>query len=195
MQGLSERQYAAHAGISRGAVQKARTAERLVLFPDGSIDAHGSDARRAAMTDPAKQRPRPAPRSAEPPSAPSSSLTSALQATAAPRGGPHDSSVATAPASPEQFFRAKTANEVVRAQIGNLRLQRLRGELIDRSKAVALVFKLARQERDAWQNFSGRVCAEMAAELGIDAVKLQAALEKYVRRQLSELAEIRPNFR
>jgi hypothetical protein len=36
MQGMSERQYAAHVGLSRGAIQKAKTAERLVLFADGS---------------------------------------------------------------------------------------------------------------------------------------------------------------
>ena len=36
MQGMSERQYAAHVGLSRGAIQKAKTAERLVLYPDGS---------------------------------------------------------------------------------------------------------------------------------------------------------------
>ena len=39
MRGMSERQYAAHVGLSRGAIQKAKTAERLVLYPDGSIDA------------------------------------------------------------------------------------------------------------------------------------------------------------
>ena len=31
MQGMSERQYAAHVGLSRGAIQKAKTAERLVV--------------------------------------------------------------------------------------------------------------------------------------------------------------------
>ena len=54
--GMSERAYAAHAGISRGAVQKARTSGRLVLHADGSIDAAASDARRAQATDPAMQR-------------------------------------------------------------------------------------------------------------------------------------------
>ena len=48
MQGMSERDYAARAGLSRGAIQKAKMAGRLVLHPDGSIDAAGSDARRAA---------------------------------------------------------------------------------------------------------------------------------------------------
>ena len=56
MQGMSERQYGAHVGLSRGAIQKAKEAGRLVQHADGSIDAPASDARRAAMTDPAKQR-------------------------------------------------------------------------------------------------------------------------------------------
>jgi len=56
MQGMSERQYAAHVGLSRGAIQKAKDTGRLVQHADGSIDAAASDARRAAMTDPAKQR-------------------------------------------------------------------------------------------------------------------------------------------
>src|SRR5512134_4008974 len=54
--GLSEREYARHAGVSRGCVQKARSSGRLVIYPDGSIDAAASDLRRAQATDPAKQR-------------------------------------------------------------------------------------------------------------------------------------------
>jgi hypothetical protein len=55
MEGLSERAYAEHAGLSRGAVQKARKTGRLVLFADGSINAAASDARRGSMTDPDQQ--------------------------------------------------------------------------------------------------------------------------------------------
>ena len=62
MQGMSERQYAAHVGLSRGAIQKAKTAERLVLYPDGSINAAASDARRTDTTDPSKTRRPPAPK-------------------------------------------------------------------------------------------------------------------------------------
>jgi hypothetical protein len=62
MQGMSERQYAAHVGVSRGAIQKAKAAERLVLYPDGSINAAASDARRAETTDPSKTRKPPAPK-------------------------------------------------------------------------------------------------------------------------------------
>jgi len=39
MQGMSERQYAVHVGLSRGAIQKAKDTGRLVQYVDGSIDA------------------------------------------------------------------------------------------------------------------------------------------------------------
>jgi hypothetical protein len=46
MEGMSERAYAAHSGLARGPVQKARKNGRLVLFADKSIipivtDANG----------------------------------------------------------------------------------------------------------------------------------------------------------
>lgn len=53
-QGMSEREYARHCGLSRGAIQKAKWSDRLVLFPDGSIDPEASDRRLRATTDPAK---------------------------------------------------------------------------------------------------------------------------------------------
>ena len=52
MQGMSEREYAAHAGLSLGPIQKAKASGRLVLHADGSIDAY-----RAAATDPPKSKP------------------------------------------------------------------------------------------------------------------------------------------
>lgn len=61
MEGMSQREYAAHAGLSRGAIQKAKASGRLVLHADGSIAAAASDARRTAATDPAKSRPANAP--------------------------------------------------------------------------------------------------------------------------------------
>ena len=54
--GMSERQYTAYAGISRGAVSKAGLSGRLVLHLGGSIDAGRSDHRRDSTTDPSQQR-------------------------------------------------------------------------------------------------------------------------------------------
>lgn len=56
MQGMSERQYAARVGLPRGAIQKAKTAERLVLFADGRIYTEASDVQRAETTDPSNGR-------------------------------------------------------------------------------------------------------------------------------------------
>ncbi|MFZ1415628.1 MAG: elements of external origin, partial [Defluviicoccus sp.] len=66
------------------------------------------------------------------------------------------------------YLQARTANEVLKAQERKMRLQKLRGELVDRARAVAMVFRLARQERDAWAGWPARVAAMMAAELGLD---------------------------
>ena len=61
------------------------------------------------------------------------------------------------------FLRARNANEVLRAQTAKLRLQKLAGDLVDRTKATGLVFELARRERDSWMNWPPRVAANMAA--------------------------------
>jgi hypothetical protein len=62
------------------------------------------------------------------------------------------------------FMQARTANEGLKAQERRLRLQQMKGELVDRAKAVAQVFRLARDKRDAWVNWPARVAAMIAAE-------------------------------
>jgi hypothetical protein len=186
MEGMSERRYAAHVGLSRGAIQKAKAAGRLVLHADGSIDADGSDARRAAMTDPSKSRAVPRGPVRPVPDAALSAVGDTLreQGLAAPVSG-----------GGTTFLQAKTANEVLKAQERRVRLSRLKGELIDRGRATALVFRLAREERDAWVTWPSRVAALMAAELGVVTGAMQRALETHVRAHLDELAEVRPDFR
>ncbi|NGQ93538.1 hypothetical protein G5V65_21950, partial [Rhodobacter sp. HX-7-19] len=93
------------------------------------------------------------------------------------------------------FLQAKTANEVLKAQERRIRLQKLKGELIERARALALVFRLAREERDAWVNWPSRAAALMAAELGVEPAAMQKVLEKHVRAHLDELAEVRPGLR
>lgn len=198
MEGLSERQYAAHVGLSRGAIQKAKAAGRLVLHADGSIDATASDARRAETTDPSKTRKPPQPKHKPVPEAAVSAVGDTLkeQGLAAPATG-----------GGTTFLQAKTANEVLKAQERRIRLQKLKGELIDRGRALALVFRLARQERDVWVNWPARVAALMAADLSaacsealgqeivVEPAAMQKTLEKHVRSQLDDLAEIQPDLR
>ena len=65
------------------------------------------------------------------------------------------------------FLQAKTANEVLKAQERRIRLQKLKGELIERARALALVFRLAREERDAWVNWPARGGADGGRALGL----------------------------
>ncbi len=182
MQGLSERAYAERIGMSRGAVQKAKAAGRLVLFPDGSIDPAASDARRVAETDPSKQRATAPTRMKPVPEAAVAAVGDTLR----------DSGMA-APVTGggTTFLQAKTANEVLKAQERKLRLAKLKGELVERDRAKALVFRLAREERDAWVTWPARVAALMAAEIGVEAAAMQTVLETHVRAHLDALAELR----
>ena len=179
MDGMSEREYSSHSGLSRGAIQKARKAGRLMVYGDGSINAAGSDARRAEMTDPDQQR--------------RSTGDTGFS-------GPADSS---------SYLKARTALTVYQAQERQLAIQKKKGTLIDRARAEALVFRLARQERDVWVTWPARVAALMAAQVTaevekqsgkpvrterpvmIEAAILQRVLETHVREQLAALADLR----
>ena len=190
MQGMSQRQYAAHVGLSRGAIQKARDAGRLVLFADGSIDAAASDARRAAMTDPSKSRAAPKTRLKPVPEAAVASVGETLR---------EEGLAAPVTSGGTTYLQAKTANEVLKAQERRIRLSRLKGELVDRARAETLMFRLAREERDAWVTWPARVAALMVSELvatlgdgiTLEAAVMQKVLEVHVRAQLDSLAEIR----
>jgi len=197
MQGMSERQYAARVGLSRGAIQKAKAAGRLVLHADGSIDAAASDRLRAEATDPSKTRKAAAPKEQKLKPVPEAAVSAVgdtlkEQGMAAPVAG-----------GGTTFLQAKTAHEVLKAQERRIRLAKLKGELVDRDRATSLVFRLAREERDAWVNWPARVAALMAAELTascseavgheviIETAAMQKVLEAHVRAHLEELAQPR----
>jgi hypothetical protein len=93
------------------------------------------------------------------------------------------------------FVQARTAHEIAKAHLARLRLQRMKGELVDRARSTALVFRLAREERDSWLNWPARVAALIAADLGVEAHAVQKLIETHVRGHLAELAEIRAEFR
>ncbi|MGI3212587.1 hypothetical protein ACROSR_15920 [Roseovarius tibetensis] len=196
MQGLSERQYAARVGLSRGAIQKAKDAGRLVLHPDGSIDAEASDTRRAETTDLSKSRAAP-----KPPATGKPGLKPVPEAAVSAVGDTLKEQGMAAPAvgGGTTFLQAKTANEVLKAQERRIRLQKLKGDLVDKARAETLIFRLAREERDAWVIWPARVAALMASELAatlgegitVEAAVMQKVLEAHVRAQLDSLAEIR----
>jgi hypothetical protein len=133
---MNERQDAAYAGITRGAVSKARLSGRLALHPDGLIDAGRSDQRRATATEPSQQRGRQAPNVRPVPQAAVGAVSETLREQGLP-----------SPEGKIDFIAARTANEVLKAQLRRMEVQQKEGELVDRARAVALVFRLAHHER------------------------------------------------
>ena len=176
MNGMSEREYSTHSGLSRGAIQNAKRGGRLVFYAYGSINAAASDVRRAEMTDPDQQRR-------------SLGGDAALPTNG---GGGTDS-----------YLKARTALTVYQAQERQLAIQKKKGALVDRARAEALVFRLARQERDVWVTWPARVAALMAAQVAaevekasgkpvvIEVTTMQRVLDAHVRAQLDALADLR----
>jgi hypothetical protein len=190
----SNRELARRLGVSETAVRRAEKAGRIGREADGSWDLTKVQAAWSSNTDPSQQRRSPGgdrPRTKTIRTAMKpvpDAAVGAVRDTLRESGEPVSAGGMT-------FMQARTANEVLKAQERRIRLQRMKGELVDRARAVAQVFKLAREERDAWVNWPARVAAMMAAELEVDTHKLHTVLERHVRDHLAELAEVRPNLR
>ena len=183
MRATSNRKLAAALGVSETAVRKALASGRITRDPDGGFDVARVKRQWVGNTDAAQQRP-PAKAGLRP--VPAAALDSVRETLRDQGGQPVGGS--------PSFLQARTANEVLKAQERKLRLARLKGELIDRSRATAQVFTLARQERDAWAQWPTRVAADLAASLGLETHTVQTALEAAVKAHLAELAMVRPRF-
>ena len=184
MRVTSNRELARQLAVSETAVRRAEKAGRIRREPDGTWDLAKVQAAWSSNTDRAQQRRqhgamKPVPEAA----------VGAVRDTLREHGEPVSS------AGGMTFMQARTANEVLKAQERRLRLQRMKSELVDRAKAVGQVFRLAREERDAWVNWPARVTAMIAAELGLEQHQLHTVLERHVRDHLGELADVRPNLR
>ena len=187
--GLSIRAYARHRGVSHVAVKKAIDTGRISQLPDGTIDPVVADAQWAANTTPTRRSV-----TAEARETPQVSVSAREipQASAkVVRDAPEPPSPALSSGG-TSLLQARTVNEVVKAQTNKVRLARLKGELVDRSQAVAHVFKLARAERDAWLNWPARISSQMAAGLGVEPHVLHVALDAAVREQLQDLGDMQP---
>lgn len=191
--GLSRRAYARHRGVAENAVRKAIAAGRITLEADGTIDPQKADRDWASRTDPSQQRGAHAPTGEKAPretaqdKAVPRAAMDAVQKTLRESGEKPDGDVT--------FLRARTANEVIKAQERSVRLAKIKGELVDRARAVATVFGLARRERDAWVQWPARIAALMANELRVDPHAMETVLDKHVRRHLAELSDVRVELR
>jgi hypothetical protein len=191
MRVTSNRALARQLGVSETAVRRAEKAGRIKREADGSWDPAKVEAAWSDNSDQAHQRSarggRPAVKRRALKPVPEAAV-GAVRDTLREHGEPLTAGAMT-------FMQARTANEVLKAHERRLRLQQMKGELVDRARAVAQVFRLARDERDAWVSWPARVAAMMAAEFEVDAHQLHTVLERYVRDHLAELANVRPSLR
>ena len=177
--GLSIRAYARHRGVSHVAVKKAIDTGRITPEADGTIEPNRADLEWAQNTVAARKPV--AAKTASPAAEPIRPASAPVEPVAPPLS-----------AGGTSLLQARTVNEVVKAQTNKVRLAQLKGDLVDRSQAIAHVFRLARTERDAWLNWPARISAEMAAKLEVDTHELHVALESAVRDHLIELGDMRP---
>ncbi|KFI32636.1 hypothetical protein CG51_00720 [Haematobacter missouriensis] len=199
--GVSRRRYASMRGVSDMAVRKAIASGRISVEADGTIDPAKADAQWDSQTDPAKQRGVHAQslgaqtaagtaRAAATKPVPKAAID-AVNATLGDGGA----DVGTGSGGEVSFLRARMANEVLKAQTARVRLEKMKGELVDRARATNSVFDLARRERDAWLNWPPRVAANMAAELGVEAHALEQVLDRFLRAHLADMAEVKIDLR
>lgn len=199
--GIGLREYARRRGVSHTAVGKAIKDGRITPEADGSIDPVKADLQWDAETNPAKRRGAAAYASAA--SVGAMNRQSERAVTPAALQAVEDTLKEAGQTAPSQdgnlqagaFIRARNANEIIKAQTAKIRLQKMAGDLVDRTKATGLVFELARRERDSWMNWPPRVAANMAAELGVDAHKMELVLEKFIRAHLADLSELKVELR
>lgn len=184
----SQREVARRLGISHTALQKAQRAGRIAPEADGSWDIDTVRARLADSSDPTRK-------TATLAAAPSPTMPPAPRPLTPPPPSPAPLSAPTPEPLPRAaqntFHDARTANEVLKAQERRLRLDERKGKLVDKSRALLLVHRLAKEERDAILAWPARVAAEMAAELGVDVHRLQTMMDTRLREHLAARHDVR----
>ena len=181
----SQREVARRLGISHTALQKAQRAGRIAPEADGAWDVEKVRAGLADSSDPTRKTAT-LPPAASPTMPPAPQSSPRLPAPpAAPVADPLPR------AAQNTFHDARTANEVLKAQERRLRLDERKGKLVDKARAMLLVHRLAKEERDAILAWPARVAAEMAAELGVDVHQLQTMMDTRLRQHLAARHDVR----
>jgi hypothetical protein len=188
----SQREVARRLGISHTALQKAARAGRIAPEAEGGWDIEKVRSRLASSADPARHAAPPPtlpPTAAAPPVSALRPVPEAAEAVAVDTLRAHG--LPAPRTGGTTFHDARTANEILKAQERRLRLDERKGRLVDKARSLMLVHRLAKEERDAILAWPARIAAEMAAELGVDAHRLQTMMDTRLRAHLAERNDVR----
>jgi hypothetical protein len=174
-------------GVSDTAVRKAVRAGRIDILPDGTIDPDAGRIQWSRTTDPARTKVRTEVRSRPAGSQPSvttedearaavSLVRQVLQEEGAYSSGTID------------FEMARTAETILKSHERQLKMQERRKELVPLAAVKGHVERAFIGLRQAVQRLPNRHVAAIAAEIGCDPGKLDAALSKAIAAELDVLS-------
>ena len=164
---VSIAEFARRVGVTEAAVRKGVKNGRVIISPGNKIDATTQMDRWERSRDPSK-------------------ITTGIGK--GNMGRPATASTPEASDAAEGYGRLKTANLALDLRIKQEEYRRLTGELVERGAVKSGLTTYARLLRDKMTNFGNRYGAELAAEIGADPKVVMAALEKFMRIQLEEIA-------
>ncbi|TYB83961.1 hypothetical protein [Oceaniovalibus sp. ACAM 378] len=96
-----------------------------------------------------------------------------------------------APTSAQTLERAKAATESFKAQEAQIRVRKLKGELVDRKEVEAHVTRMAREERAAFEEFAIGCSDVISKEFGGDVDAIRKTIEREVRKHLELRSGVR----
>jgi len=186
-EGLTIGAFAKLVGVSEAAVRKGIKTGRVVLSADGTLDPRTQAQRWHDTRDPSKVRAHNAP--------PTAAEVVQLPGT---RRIPRPPMTASTPEASKRagasFDSLKTAEKALHVQLLQEELRKVRSESVNRDEVRRALTSFARLIRDKWVNFANRYGQQIASDIGADPKATMAALDRYVRLQLDEVANAKPTL-
>ena len=183
---VSQRAFAKIAGVSPRAVRKAISAGRIDVLADGTIDAEAALARWRSTTDPARTKVVPMGTKAGTSPHPVRTEQDAADAITLIR---RILSEEGADSSGEiDFGMARIAETILKARERELKMAQRRKELVSLDRVREHVSRAFIGFRQAVQRLPSRHAAAIAADLGCDPARLEAAMAKAIQDELDALS-------
>lgn len=94
---------------------------------------------------------------------------------------------------PTDIIAARIAKLTEETSLLRLQIAEKERTLVSRDDVRRGLASFSRLQRDKWINFPNRFGAQIAAESGAEPRALMASLDRFVREQLNEIANIKPS--